>query len=150
MKKERTYRGDELLQLVVLVEQLLIPLLVLLGHAHVRVVLGLGLILRVPYHLDDLWHEYESHAEEAAEDYRQRNEDEARVLLAGDDHRHGRRDQAQHDDVVYRHANVARVVDLLHLDAACLVSQEESEHENDSLVAVYQALKIDVSTRSIL
>ena len=97
------------------------------------------------YHLDDLGHEDQGHAEEAAEYNGQGDEDKARVLLAGYHHRHRRRYQAEHDDVVDRHADVARVVDLLHLDAARLVSQEQPEHEHDALVAVDDPLKIITS-----
>lgn len=57
----------------------------------------------------------QGHAEEAAEDDRQRDEGEGRVLLARDHQRHWRRDQAQHHHVVDAHPHVAGVVDLPHL-----------------------------------
>ena len=52
------------------------------------------------------------------------------------DEHHGSGDEAEDDDVVGRHADEPRVVDLLHLLGARLVGQEEAQNQLETLVSV--------------
>ena len=48
----------------------------------------------------------------------------------------GSSDEAEDDDVIGRHADEPRVVDLLHLLGARLVGQEEAQNQLETLVSV--------------
>lgn len=85
-----------------------------------------------------LRHEYQQHTEKTAEDHRQRNEYKASVLLGCYDHGNGGGYQTQNDHIVNAHANVARVVDLLHFYRTRFVCQKEAKHQNESFEAVDQ------------
>ena len=52
------------------------------------------------------------------------------------DEHDGRRDEAEDDDVVGRHPDESRVVDLAHLLGASLVGQEQAQHQLQTLVSV--------------
>lgn len=66
----------------------------------------------------------ECHAQKAAENDCEWDERERRILLAGDNERHGRGDEAEHHHVVDTHSHVSGVVDRPHFDRSCLVGEE--------------------------
>lgn len=83
---------------------------------------------RPPSTTTHLRNEYERHAQKTTENDGQRDEGVTGVLLTGDDHPDGSRDETEDHHVVYAHSHVSGVVDLLHFYRSSFVRQEQAEH----------------------
>ena len=63
-----------------------------------------------------LWHKNEQHTQKTTKNHGQRNKRKRSVLLRCYHHRYRCCDEAEHGYIVNTHTNIARVVDLFHLN----------------------------------
>lgn len=83
-------------------------------------------------------HEYQRHGQKTAEDHGERDECETGVLLRRRDHDDRSGYQARYDHVINGHAHVPRIVYLSEFHASGLVRDEQSEQQQQPLVAQRQ------------
>lgn len=103
------------------------------------VISGAIATLRMTGHRHKLGHKEQAQGEAGAQTQGHRYEGEQRILLMVDNQGDRRRDDAQHDDIVHRHARQPRVGHASQLHVARLVGKQKAEHQEKPLPAEVQA-----------